>query len=587
MMHLHTDYRLSALPETQTICALGGMPAIMMSLTHLPGGYTGVHPERGRFWAFPATRETFMAAEAVAAPSYVSPEYVQMRHEVMRVSPELMRTWSGICPPLARPLMRHQKEFCALAYGRRGMINASEQGTGKTATGICLSVAWSAKFTLIVCPRSLMWQWHDEFYTTLADVEENCGIQVVPLEGTNVVDRGEALKGLLQMPLRTVAIINYDVLAQLKPVIQKLMEENPGSVMILDECWRVKSRSTAVTKAATALSMCCSHVLGLTGTPVAQGVADLWSQLLIVEGNPNMERFMDWKRKYERTITQRKNDRLIVRIIGCQDPVGLMQRMSAVFYRAAKATCLDLPAKLPVQRVLLDMTPQMKAVYDEVKEEGEAALGDGSSLMGERTTSLRLQQIAGGFVFNPNGTFTEEQAGQSHDLRLYMIGSPKMDWLADFANDQLLGDPTYRVIVWCKFNAEVAHITTRLHRILGPDRVSPVTGETKDRELELIKASFNSRDPDGVQVIVAQIKKLAYGHNLQAGDRNVYYSHTWSHVEKSQSADRTHRFGRTAPVAYTELVIRRSIDQQILQATDSLQDMSDRLTPDTVGATRA
>ena len=113
-----------------------------------------------------------------------------------------------------------------------------------------------------------------------------------------------------------------------------------------------------------------------------------------------------------------------------------------------------------------------------------------------------------------------------------------------------------------------------------------MTGSTHDRELEKLKASFNSRDPDGVQVLVAQIKKLAYGHNLQAGDRNIYYSHTWSHVEKSQSADRTHRFGRTAPVAYTELVVKGSIDQQILRATDSLQDMSERLTPDTVGGKR-
>lgn len=569
-------YRLSALPSEQMICAIGDY-SVTHELSRIDGAQKRPYTT-GMYIAIPATRHAMMAVEAIAAPASTAPEYIELRKRVMGVPVKMLQEWREVAPQFRRPLMRHQEEFCALAYRRRGMFNASEQGTGKTATAIALSAAWGAKLTLVVTPKSIMRQWQGEYHSTLADPDD---MVVVPLDGLSVIDRAEALALMMPMAPRLVAIINYDVITQLKQTILDVCAKYPV-VLVLDESWRVKDRATKVTKATLEISKHCERVLCLTGTPVGQGVGDLWSQLCIIEGKepPEMETYKQWIDAYERTIWTSSGQKSL----GCKDAVGMMRRMEPWFYRATKTSCLDLPEKLPVQRVLLEMPESTKRLYRQVKEDGEAALGDGSSLMGAMATALRLQQIAGGFAFNPDGSYTEEEAGQPHDLRLRLIGSPKVEWLQDFCRDRLLGDPTHRVVVWCKFNSEVMHIRRLLERVLsGENRVVEVTGKTSDTDLEEWIASLNSKAEDGVQVMVAQIKKIAYGKNMQGVDTNVYYSHTWSHVEKSQSADRSHRFGRVGPVAYYELIAKGTIDQTIVQCTDNLQDMSDRFAPDTVG----
>jgi SNF2 family DNA or RNA helicase len=257
-----------------------------------------------------------------------------------------------------------------------------------------------------------------------------------------------------------------------------------------------------------------------------------------------------------------------------------MRRLGPSFYRATKATSLDLPPSPPARRILLDFSPETKELYKYVKEYGEAGLGDGSSLMGTRSTLIRLQQITGGFVFNPDGTYTEEDAGQPHDLRMRFINSPKMEWLTEYVNDTLAGDASIRCIVWCKFNTEVLHITAKLNKILD-GRVAMAIGAVKTSEMEEIKASFNSRDPNGIQVIVANYPKLCAGHNLQSGDIHIRYSHTWSFVQSSQARARSERLGRNAPVQQIELAVRGTVDVDILRSLDNLGDLQVRLAPDT------
>lgn len=569
-----TPYKLSALPHATEVCAMGNY-TIMRMLEMMRGAEIRQHPQ-GRYVAFRATRDSMMAAEAIAAPSFTAPEYIELRREIMAVPVEQMGVWREHAPVMRRPLMRHQEDFCALAYPTDGMLNASEQGTGKTAMAIALTTAWAHKLTLVVCPRGIMRQWQDEWYMTITDMTN---VAVIPLQNMDVPTRADVLEALLPMEERIVAIINYDALHGMLGTLLRLTAIYDTAI-IFDESWRIKDRATKVARAATQISRNCVHRLALTGTPMGQGIADLWMQLCVIECRPvrEMETFKEWCNRYESKIYTGSGT---VTLKTCSDPISLMRRLSPVFYRATKASCLDLPPKLPMQRVRFPMPQPMRRIYTEVQRDGEAALGEHLSLMGARTTTLRLQQIVGGFVYNPDGTYTEEEAGQLHDLRLRFIGSPKSEWCMEFANDRLLGDPTHRVIFWCKFNAEVLNNCRRMGRILGENRVVSITKDTTDDELERIMVSFNSRDEDGVQVIWAQIKKVAYGGNWQAGDTHIYYSHTWSHVEKSQSGDRSHRIGRTAPVAMYELVMSQSVDENVLASTDSLQDFHERYTPDT------
>ena len=528
-----------------------------------------------------ASRESIMAIEALSAPAFVAPEYMDLRRSIMQVPSELYQQWAPHCNTLRRPFLPHQHEFCALALNRDGIFNASEQGTGKTGPAIALLTAWNLRVNIIVAPKSIMSQWQKEHVLTLTR-EALQTLTIMTLIDRTIIERKDILSGVKSMldtgDLNRVSlIVNYEVLRDLEDELKELATAYPTAI-IFDESWIIKNPNARSTKAAIRISDLCVRRMCLTGTPTGQGVADLWSQLRIIEGKEIEPKKM-WDQMYIRYIwTGSPPTR---RIDGCKDSIGMMRRIEPWFYRATKATCLELPPSPPPRRIVLDFAPETKELYKYVKEYGEAGLGDGSSLMGARSTLIRLQQITGGFVFNPDGTYTEEEAGQPHDLRMRFISSPKMDWLTEYANDTLAGDATMRCIVWCKFNTEVHHITHKLNKILG-GRVAMAVGKTTASELDEMKASFNSRDIDGVQVIVAQYAKLCAGHNLASGDVHIRYSHPWSYIQSAQAKARSERIGQMAPMQQIELAIRGTIDMQILNSLDRLTDMSARYAPDTV-----
>ena len=155
-----------------------------------------------------------------------------------------------------------------------------------------------------------------------------------------------------------------------------------------------------------------------------------------------------------------------------------------------------------------------------------------------------------------------------------------MEWIKDYVRDKFVSDECRKMIIWCKFTREIERMHEELSRIMSKDTVKIVYGKTKD--LEDIKESFNTKAPGEIQIIVAQIKKLAYGHNLQGCDVNVYFSHSWSYIERAQSEDRSHRMGRVGAVQYYELEYIDTIDASILRAVERKKDVSLRLSPVTI-----
>src|SRR5258708_21536609 len=172
------------------------------------------------------------------------------------------------------------------------------------------------------------------------------------------------------------------------------------------------------------------------------------------------------------------------------------------------------------------MTQEQKDMYRSVELMGETML-DPLSLAGEATTLIRLQQIVGGFV--------------PYEGRVVPLPSAKLNWLIDFATEELKPNPQRRVLIWCKFNSEVDIIYKSLKKI-GINAIG-ITGNGPhskyNHEINEIKSSFNSRDEKGYQVLVCQIKKMAFAHNLQAADDHIKFSYSWSLIEDQQSEDRS------------------------------------------------
>ena len=598
-------YRLDL--EGRQIKAVGPLSFLRL-LYNIPGARRA----DGAVW-LPLTRENLMAVEAVGVAE-VSEQFAQVRRSRFRPTREQLEDALTALNRLGAPspLLLHQWEFLAHGLQSQGMLNASEQGLGKTRMAIALTQAWGARRVLLCMPKDLARQWEEDLRAIWQ--EGGPAARFVNLTAGTKVERGARLR--LLAPLKgdaaldrtfrrvTYVAVNYEVVRDLYRDCAAFAPD----CIVADESWKVKNPTAKSTKALLRLADLMRdryqeefHALALSGTPVGNDIGDLWAQLRLL--GPDAVDGLTYAGFLERFAVLKPLD-LGARVVrvpdGIKDPAGLMRLVQRSWFRATKASCLNLPPKRH-QTVNLTLPRDVRRLYDDVSTRGEIALGHGLALTGEAVKLVRLQQIAGGtrvrwvggdLVADGDGaSWATELTERLENIRatgnnwiVERLPSPKLEWLVDWVEQELAPHPTVRVIVWCRFNCEVARITEELVRLLGQGRVEAVTGGqggvSVDR-LDAIKASFNSRNPEGVQVIVAQVKKLFAGHNLQACDYNIDYSLDWSYIVNAQKEDRSHRLGRTEEVNYIRLTCQNTVDEAVAQSVDAKEANAQRTVQNT------
>ncbi len=558
-----------------------GDPAVVTQLLDVPGAVLcGSLLSPTGYVRIPAARETVLAVEALATPQQVSASYLRERPRLVGIDPTPARQAIERTLKLQKQPLHHQLEFCSMAMPKRACYNASEQGTGKTVVGWLMACLWGSRRTLILSEKNLIPQWVDE-HADLFDNRYPRPIHPEPLTKGSIPDRLNVLR-VLPTAQPVAVLMNYEAIAR-EEVRNTLIWWRPNTI-ICDEAWHLKSMRAAATRHTKEVAGLCDHVLLMAGTPIGNDVGDLWSQLCILDPTWDslpyhdfMQRFCRYRREY--------HGAGLVRLIptGCLDPANLARRLEPYWYRALRATVGDMPRQIFHRPVRLDLPPATRATYQQVREFGESVLGHETSLADERVVMIRLHQICGGWLPQYRET---EKSGEFDWQFSRIFPWPKVDWVKDWCRAHLLQDRTVRAIIWCRYNMEIDTLMSELRPILGDDQLADVWGETPDRALEEIKLSFNSRDPNGVQVIVAQLAKMCAGHNLPAGDHHVFYSNSFSYLQRSQAEGRSTRVGRTTPVQYWDVVMRGTIDEAIIGALRRKQDLTTRLAVETVGESR-
>jgi hypothetical protein len=562
------------------ICANGSRDANQELLTW-PGA---AHHSDG-YVMIPESRQAFLAVEAVAAIASATDEYREARIRFMSVSMDdiFAAHEAARRVGLKVELLPQQEEFVALAMRKRSYLNASEQGTGKTLCGWLLPAIWGSRRLLVITNSSLIPQWGTEMMEYWENPEWNeAPFRYVSLTQPVVAERSRLLERF-SLDFGTSAIaagINYECLDDMLPA---LLDYSPDCV-VFDESWKIANHKSKRWQAA--LRLCGSdsaRVLELTGTPVCQSPASLWAQLRLLGEDAMPLSYDQFVARYCRQEPRRYGGWQRMVPVGASDPMGLMARIEPVYYRATAATCAQLPPVHPDHIVRLDMGEDQAMLYRAIEEHGEAALNP-LSLAGDGAKRLRLHQVAGGFRPVPQDPDAPRTIYNCEPFGY----CPKWEWLRRFlVENGYAEDRSQRLIVWAAYTHELVHLTRLIGGWLGHDHVAMVWGGMKT-DLEQVKASFNSRNRHGIQVICAQLEKLSAGHNLQKGcHKAVYYSLNWRRITHSQSRKRIHRQGQVEPVDYYYLVStggnEEDIDLAIYDRHQSMEDMADRISPDTVG----
>jgi SNF2 family DNA or RNA helicase len=430
--------------------------------------------------------------------------------------------------------------------GRKGYNWWLEQGLGKTP--VCfegyseLQYLGLVDHLIVVCPNSLKGNWVSEAKKWNADVQ----FQV-----------WENPKDWNPKHVGNATVINYEALMGAGgEEITKLLTSR-RCFLALDEAQRIKNPSSAVTKVVLGqYSKLASYKRGLTGTPMTNTVADLWSQLRFA-GALNGTNVVPFTKRYGVTISGFKGKK---KVVGTRHEEELREIIEEYGFRASKADWSDLPEKLYRDPISVPMPNVLRAHYQTMLEEFVVMLDVG----GEDTVSaiqvagqyLKLQQISSGFIYGNN-----REVHRLTDTK----SLPKFKALMDVID---ANGSSSKTLVFVHFRPSCQELITCIGE-MTKQPVAYIVGGMTTSEIDHQKDIFNSSS--GPQVMVLQLSAGKEGHTL-LGDPDLnpchtvcYYENNFNLVDRAQSEDRPHRYGQKNAILYVDFA-SSPMERLIIQA---------------------
>jgi SNF2 family DNA or RNA helicase len=444
--------------------------------------------------------------------------------------------------------MAHQIEGVEFLLSKRSGLLAYEQGLGKTLVAIDgfrrLYERGDAGRLLVICPNSLKRNWVAE----LARFAPDLSVQIV--EGTSTQRRR-----LFSEVKTQVVITSYETArAEITAILALL--SRAATVLVLDESHAAKNWRSYTSTAAREFAPHCKYRWLLSGTPVTNSPADLYTQIEIVTAGASPLGGLD---AFVADMTEgtpaRRDD--------------LRKRAAEFVLRRTKEQCLDLPDKIFVD-VRVDLPAWQRALYDEMRDQMVAEI---RTMTGEEykifasTALVRLTRLAQ-IASNPAlvAPAEERTPGKWSEL--------------DFILTDITAEPDRKAILWSTY---VDTIETLVKRYATYNPVALYGGvDAADRQA--IAARFQT-DP-ATRLLIANPAAAGTGFTLTAAAYTIYESLSWRYDFYAQSQDRNHRIGQDKSVTYIRVIAADTIDEAIVGALERKADMASDLLGDDGGAPR-
>ncbi len=399
--------------------------------------------------------------------------------------------------------------------GLSGLL-ADEMGLGKTLQTLTwLSLPRGKQESvqkspsLIVCPTSLVRNWEAE------------ARKFTPWLKTLVVSGPDRTSVFARIPHVDIVVTSY---ALLQRDFDAAYMGRRFSAVVLDEAQHIKNRGTKNAKAVKMLDS--DRRLVLTGTPVENSVADVWSIFdFLMPGY--LGDYESFKIGYEDPIRDDADENALARLRRKLNPF--------ILRRLKKTVAKDLPDKI----VKVSYCP----MSDDAQREYTAALASARRTAGDLVRSKGL----------PKSKFEL----LALLMKLRQIASrakvePFMEQLVSAV------DEGHKILVFSQFVTMLKTLSGELRRAGIP--FCYLDGSTKDRLGECNK--FN-RTPE-IPVFLISLMAGGTGLNLTGADMVMHYDPWWNPAVEDQATDRAHRIGQKKTVYVVKMIAAGSIEEKVL-----------------------
>ncbi len=344
------------------------------------------------------------------------------------------------------------------------------------------------------------------------------------------------------------------------------------SMVIVDESSYIKGHRAKRTNRVTALAERARYRLILTGTPISQGVQDLFSQMYFL--SPKILGYRSWY-SFSRNHLE-YSDRYRGLVVATHNEEWLAAKIQPYVYQVTKDECLDLPGKLN-ESYFCSLTDDQQEYYDLAKEKFVADVLEYDDPYSDLQCSIpifrlfsRLQAVCCGFWTNDDGSVVELE-----NDRMALL----MDVIRQVPEQE-------KIIIWGKYRYAIELIVAALGAGYGPGQVCQYHGGLNERQRhdEIVRWRRSAR------FLVATQDAGGHGLDLTAASTVIFYGNGFKYSTRIQAEDRCHRIGQKRPVTYIDLwadcgiegrirdalATKGSVVERFKEEVDAVKDSQDR-----------
>lgn len=415
-----------------------------------------------------------------------------------------------------------------------GGILADDMGLGKTLQVIAMLDANKNKdsISIVVCPSSLILNWQDEIHKFSKEL--NC----CSIYGS-LKQRKQDIKNYQEYD---VFITSYDYLRR----DIELYKDINFAYIVLDEAQYIKNQKTK--NAISVKQLQGKHRFALTGTPIENSLAELWSIFdFLMKGY--LYNYHYFLANYENLIVK-END---------EEAKETLKKLITPFIlrRTKKEVLTELPEKIE-NTITISFKEEERKLYlanlmqvnTSLQEQLQVDKVDHIEILAMLT---RLRQLC----CEPRVVFDNIHHPSS-----------KMEGCLELIRN--LKENNQKVLLFSSFTSVLDLISKELSK----EKISHyvLTGSTdKEKRRELVK-KFQE---DDTTVFLISLKAGGTGLNLTAAQAVIHYDPWWNMSAQSQATDRAHRIGQVNTVQVFKLIMQDSVEEKIAQLQEKKKNLAD------------
>ena len=445
-----------------------------------------------------------------------------------------------------------------------------EMGSGKTKQIIdaaCFLFETNhIDLVLIICPAQVKSVWAHPQYSQI--IEHSWVKGIIHEFTSSSRSLPNTNKGL------TWIIVSVELLRQKRHVdyLKRLLTERKYWAVV-DESSTISNPRANQTKGILTLAPRAKKRTILNGTPIGNSPLNLYSQFDFLDpcilGFRNYYAFRNHPAKMGGYLNKQ--------VIGFYYLEEIQNKIKPFVLRRLKKDCLDILPKMYASIIEVRLTQESWKKYSVMRDEFVGYIeghDEASVVSAAPIKSLRLAQICSGFL----GGFEDD----NQENYTAEIGSELTQAFLDNLEFRIDLDPNFKLIVWCRFRAEIARLEKMCKERFSKLTVKVLQGGLSKIDKDEAITLFHPDSPEikGPALLIGQPQAGRFGSNFAKCSNCDYLSNDYSLLTRLQSEDRIHRPGQQFQCLFQDYVVvgpnrERTISGIILKSLRTKQNLAD------------